>query len=77
MVLFVIGSVVLARPFCRRRSTLLIAVPIAALVGVAALGVIALLLTLLAVATNDFSSTDSQQGTGQRAPRPVKPWKRH
>ena len=71
VVLFVIGSVVLARPFCRRVSTLLIAVPLAALVGVAALGAIALLLALVAAATNDLSTQDSS-GMGRGSRRPIK-----
>jgi hypothetical protein len=47
VVVFAIGSVVLARPFCRRRLTLLVAVPVAAVLGIAVLGAIALLLTVL------------------------------
>lgn len=41
---FAIGSVLMARPYVTRRSTLLVAVPIAAVVGVLVLGVLALLL---------------------------------
>ncbi len=43
LALFVAGSMVLARPFVKRRSTLLIAVPLAATVGLLALGLAALL----------------------------------
>jgi hypothetical protein len=39
--LFVVGCVLLARPFVRSRLTLLLAVPLAALVGVLVLGVLA------------------------------------
>lgn len=42
VVLFALGAVVLARPFVRRASTLLIAVPLAAIAGVLVLGVLAL-----------------------------------
>lgn len=43
VVLFAAGAVVLARPFVRRTSTLLIAVPLAAVAGLAVFGVVALL----------------------------------
>ena len=39
---FAAGAIVLARPLARRRSTLLIAVPLMAVVGLAVLGVVAL-----------------------------------
>ena len=42
IVVFVIGAVVLARPFVTRRLTLFVAVPAAATAGIAVLGVIAL-----------------------------------
>jgi hypothetical protein len=42
VVVFIGGAVVLARPFVRRRSTLFVGVPAAAAVGIAALGVVAL-----------------------------------
>ena len=41
--LFVAGAILLARPFVRRKATLLVAVPVAATVGVLVLGVAALL----------------------------------
>jgi hypothetical protein len=44
VVLFVVGGVVTARPFIRRRSTLFVAVPLAATLGVAVLPVLALVL---------------------------------
>jgi hypothetical protein len=46
-VIFSVGSMVMARPFVRRRATLLIAVPIAAVVGVLVLGVAALVIAAL------------------------------
>ncbi|HEY5318498.1 MAG TPA: hypothetical protein VIJ20_10985 [Solirubrobacteraceae bacterium] len=47
VVLFVAGGVVMARPFIRRRSTLFVAVPLAATLGVAVLGILALVLAAL------------------------------
>lgn len=47
VVVFVAGAVVLARPFVTRRSTLFIAVPLAAAVGIAVLGVVALVCAVL------------------------------
>jgi hypothetical protein len=49
--LFVAGAVVLARPFVRRASTLLVAVPLAAVAGLAVFGVVALLFALVIAAT--------------------------
>jgi hypothetical protein len=55
--LFVVGAVVLARPFVTRRSTLLIAVPAAAIAGVAVLGAVALVCAVvIAVAESDAGS---------------------
>ena len=42
VLVFVAGAVVLARPFVRHRVTLFLAVPLAAAVGIVALGVVAL-----------------------------------
>jgi hypothetical protein len=50
-----VGAVVLARPFVRRVSTLLIAVPLAAVVGLAVFGVIALVLAAVIVTFDDGS----------------------
>jgi hypothetical protein len=47
VVLFVIGSVVLARPFARRRTTLFVGVPVAATAGLVVLGAIALVIAAL------------------------------
>lgn len=44
VVMFVAGGVVLARPFVRRRSTLYVGAPLAAIAGVAMLGVLALVI---------------------------------
>jgi len=56
VVLFVIGAVVLARPFVRCPATLLVAVPLAAVAGLAVFGVLALVcagLIALAAGTGD------------------------
>jgi hypothetical protein len=44
---FVLGSMVLARPFVKHLLTLVLAVPLAALVFVAALGVVALIVVII------------------------------
>jgi len=46
-IVFALGSVLLARPFVKRRLTLLVAVPIAAACGAVILGVAALVVTLV------------------------------
>jgi hypothetical protein len=48
VLLFVAGAVVLARPFVRLVSTLVVAVPLAAVAGLAVFGVVALLVGLVA-----------------------------
>jgi hypothetical protein len=48
VLLFVAGAVFLARPFVRRVSTLVVAVPLAAVAGLAVFGVVALLVGLVA-----------------------------
>jgi hypothetical protein len=58
---FVAGCVLLARPFVRRRRTLLIAVPLAAVVGVLVAGVAAIVVALVVVA---FESGGSGGGGG-------------
>jgi hypothetical protein len=54
-VIYAVGSVVMARPYVSRPATLLIAVPIAAVVGMLLLGVLALALAALfsALANSD------------------------
>lgn len=57
VIIFVAGSVVLARPFVTRRSTLFITVPVAATVGIIALGVIALVCAALIALVGSASDT--------------------
>lgn len=47
VLLFTAGAVALARPFVRRRSTLVVAVPLAAVIGLTVLGVLALVVGAL------------------------------
>src|SRR5436309_2935178 len=56
VVLFVAGAVMLARPFVRRISTLLVAVPLAAVAGLAVFGVVALVVAAVLAAAS--GSTD-------------------
>jgi hypothetical protein len=58
VVLFVAGAVVLARPFVRRASTSLVAVPLAAVAGLAVFGVVALLVALVVAATASAGDAD-------------------
>ena len=58
VVLFVAGAVVLARPFVRQVSTLVVAVPLAAVAGLAVFGVVALVLTLVVAATASAGDAD-------------------
>lgn len=65
VVLFAAGAVVLARPFVRRRLTLLVAVPLAAVVGLAVLGVLALVCAAVfaaAEAPGDSGLSDALSG---------------
>ena len=59
VVVFVLGAVVMARPFVNRRATLLVAVPAAATAGLALLGVLALLCAAVIALIN--GSGDAQQ----------------
>lgn len=68
VVLFVAGAVVLARPFVRRTSTLLVAVPLAALAGFAILGVVALVCAALLALTAGSGDTSSAQGLADLIP---------
>ncbi len=65
-VVFVLGSMVLARPFVKHVLTLVLAVPLAALVFVAALGVVALIVVILGLIVWAFadSSPDLSSGFG-------------
>jgi uncharacterized membrane protein len=47
VVVFAVGSIVLARPFVTHRVTLFVAVPVAAVAGVAVLGLIALVIAVI------------------------------
>ena len=58
VVLFAAGAVVLARPFVRRVTTLLVAVPLAAVAGLAVFGVVALVLAAVVAATASTGSAD-------------------
>jgi hypothetical protein len=60
VVLFAVGAAVLARPFVRRTSTLLIAVPLAAVAGLTMLGVFALVVAaVIAAAGGDSAAGDA------------------
>ena len=68
--IFAVGSTVMARPFVRRRSTLLVAVPIAAFLGVFVLGVLALILAALVAGWLDWLDFfDFPSGEGRRRRR--------
>jgi hypothetical protein len=58
VVLFAAGAVVLARPFVRRRTALLVAVPLCAVAGLAVFGVLALVCAALFAATATAGSAD-------------------
>jgi hypothetical protein len=58
VLLFVAGAVVLARPFVRRVSTLVVAVPLAAVAGLAVFGVVALLVGLVVAAAASGGDAD-------------------
>jgi hypothetical protein len=53
-VVFVIGSVLLARPFVKSWITLFVAIPLAALAGVFVLGIGALIVAVILAAAGDF-----------------------
>lgn len=58
VVLFVAGAVVLARPFVRRVSTLVVAVPLAAVLGLAVFGLVALVVGLVIALTASAGDAD-------------------
>jgi hypothetical protein len=64
--LFVVGSVLLARPFVRRKVTLLLAVPAAALVGGLLMGAAALLVVVVVLAAlgDSWGSGGGSSGGG-------------
>jgi len=63
-VVFVLGSMVLARPFVKHVLTLVLAVPLAALVFVAALGVVALIVVILGLILWAFGDSLGNAGWG-------------
>jgi hypothetical protein len=68
VVLFAAGAVVLARPFVRRPFALLVAVPFAAVAGLAVFGVVALVLAAVIAATASAGSTDWGHVLGDQFP---------
>jgi hypothetical protein len=68
VVLFVAGAVALARPFVRRVTTLLVAVPLAAVAGLAVFGVVALVFAAVIAATASTGSADWGQALSNLAP---------
>jgi hypothetical protein len=62
--LFVVGSVLLARPFVRRKVTLLLAVPAAALIGGLVMGAAALLVVVVVLAALGSSSGSGGGSSG-------------
>jgi hypothetical protein len=70
-IIYAAGSVLLGRPYVSRPVTLFIAVPVAAVVGMVALGVLALVVALLISAlgdllTPDFDFGDRRKKAGSR-----------
>jgi hypothetical protein len=61
VIVFAAGSVVLARPFVWRRSTLFVAVPVFAAAGVVVLGVVALVIAVVFAAVEGASDVDWSQ----------------
>jgi hypothetical protein len=68
-VIFAVGSTLMARPFVRRRSTLLVAVPVAAVLGVFVLGVFAVLIAGLLAGWLDFLDVFDFGPSGRRRAR--------
>ncbi len=66
VLVFAAGSVVLARPFVRRRLTLFVAVPVAAVAGVAVLGLIALVIAAVVALAAQGSGGGGGGGGGGR-----------
>jgi hypothetical protein len=64
---YAVGSVLLARPHVSRPGTLFIAIPIAAVVGLVVLGVLALVVAFLISALDDLLTPDFD--SGRRRPR--------
>ena len=71
-VIYVAGSVLLARPHVSRPVTLFIAVPVAAVAGMAVLGVLALVVAFMFSALGDLLAPDaglSSTGSGRKRAR--------
>ncbi len=70
-IIYAAGSIMMARPYVSRPVTLFVAVPAAAIAGMLALGVLALVATLLiaAIANGDLD-IDFDLGDGTRKKRP-------
>jgi hypothetical protein len=73
--LFVLGSMVLARPFVKHVLTLVLAVPLAALVFVAVLGVLALIVVILGLILWAFGDSlgNANWGSGSGSGKKKKP----
>jgi hypothetical protein len=71
-VIYAAGSVLMARPYVSRPLTLFVAVPIAAVVGLLVLGILAFIVALLIAALEygDFIPDFGLGGRGRRAKRP-------
>ena len=70
-IVFAIGSVLLARPFVKRRLTLVVAVPVAAVCGALVLGVAALIVVLLYLLAEAGGDVPSGGGGGSsKKPEP-------
>ncbi|SEO04806.1 hypothetical protein SAMN05216267_101620 [Actinacidiphila rubida] len=70
-IVFALGSVLLARPFVKRRLTLLVAVPLAAVCGALVLGVAALIVTLICLlegAGGDIDNIPGGGGSSRKSP---------
>ena len=61
-IIYAAGSILLARPYVSRPVTLFIAVPVAAVAGMAVLGVLALAVALLISALGDLPAPDFDFG---------------
>ncbi len=56
---YVAGAVIMARPFCSRKSRLLTAVPVVAIVGLAVLGVLAVVCAAIIALAQDSSGVEA------------------
>lgn len=72
-VVFALGSVLLARPFVKRRLTLLVAVPLAGVCGALVLGAIALVVALLFLLLENGGGDIPGGGGGSSRKKPGPP----